>query len=195
VVGVLFAVVVLGMVGVLLSMLGVVVLLSMVVSLSVVMVVVAFVSRSAGGMLDMSVGHLDATFDHTAGSRSSNMLNQLLADESGSEFDSSYSSKCSLLFRDSSRLVGSDIFFSDLLSDLSSDSSQLGEGLVLVVLDVNDDFVDCDNGVASSRSLDLLHNVLGGMFSNLPYEVLAELLEHLFNGVLDGMSDLLQALV
>jgi len=54
--------------------------------------VVAFVSRSVGRTLDMSVGILDATFDHTAGSLSSNTLNQLLADESGSEFDSSYSS-------------------------------------------------------------------------------------------------------
>lgn len=91
--------------------------------------------------------------------------------------------------------MGFDIFFSDLLSDLSSDGSQLGEGLALVVLDVSDDFVDCDNCVASSRVLDFPENMLGGMFSNLLHEVLVNVREHLFNDVLDLMSDLLQVLV
>lgn len=189
--GVLLCKALLGVVGLLLSM----ALLGVARVLLLWLVVFAFVSHSVGRTPGMCVGISDATFDHTAGSFSSDTLNQLLVDESGSEFDSSSSSKFSLMSGDTSRLVGFEIFFSDLLSDLSSDGSQLGEGLALVVLDVSDDFVDCDNCVASSRVLDFPENVLGGMFSNLLHEALVNVRDHLFNGVLDLMSDLLQVLV
>jgi len=102
-------------------------------------------SKSLGLVFGMNLGIFDDLFDHDLGFPSSNFLFQCLLDESGSELDSSSSSLGSLVSGDRSTLVGTEIFFSDLHSDLASDGSQLAEGLMFGVLGLLNDLVDCDN--------------------------------------------------
>jgi len=102
-------------------------------------------SKSLGLVFGMNLGIFDDLFDHDLGFPGSNFLFQCLLDESGSELDSSSSSLGSLVSGDRSTLVGTEIFFSDLHSDLASDGSQLAEGLMFGVLGLLNDLVDCDN--------------------------------------------------
>jgi len=102
-------------------------------------------SKSLGLIFGMLLGIFDDLFDHDLGFPGSNFLFQCLLDESGSELDSSSSSLGSLVSGDRSTLVGTEIFFSDLHSDLASDGSQLAEGLMFGVLGLLNDLVDCDN--------------------------------------------------
>jgi len=102
-------------------------------------------SKSLGLIFGMNLGIFDDLFDHDLGFPGSNFLFQCLLDESGSELDSSSSSLGSLVSGDRSTLVGTEIFFSDLHSDLASDGSQLAEGLMFGVLGLLNDLVDCDN--------------------------------------------------
>jgi len=102
-------------------------------------------SKSFGLVFGMNLGIFDDLFDHDLGFPGSNFLFQCLLDESGSELDSSSSSLGSLVSGDRSTLVGTEIFFSDLHSDLASDGSQLAEGLMFGVLGLLNDLVDCDN--------------------------------------------------
>jgi hypothetical protein len=112
-------------------------------------------------------------------------------DEDGSESDGGSSSQFSLVSSDLSRLVGGEVFLSDLLSNLSSDSLQLLNSSGLVVFDFDDNLVDSDDGVAGSGVLDLAHDFLGGVSSDLSDELSLDFLEGLLDHFLGLNSDVL----
>jgi len=79
-----------------------------------------------GMLLRVEIGFGDDTGDHAVGSLSTDLLNQFLVDEGGSEFDGSFTSHLSTVGSELFRGMGVNSFLGDFDNDLSSDSHQGG---------------------------------------------------------------------
>jgi len=147
----------------------------------------AFVSALGSNFVDRLVSLLGDTLDESSSSSLAHLFAELLLDEDSCVLDGGSSGHLSLVEGILLRFASGDGFLGDLVSDLTSDSLELLEGLRFSVFSSN---VDSHSGGSSGGTFDVLDDMSSGLFA----EFLDKVGLHLLHSLLDSFTSSLSGL-